>query len=564
VEILNPSGDLIRYKYDGAGNRLRREAVIGGGDLDRGQTIAVEEVIRLVLERVGPTSPTPDKEEKATGRDRAPGQQKQKGKDRETGPDDPPGRDRDDKLTGRENALTRGRGLKIGLRRQFEEDDEDVAGEVIFLLERIVNGETRVPAGDGGGLEAVVREVADGYTIVGLEFTYNSLGQLASAHNLILDETITYAWDAAGGLSHTENATLVWDEQRRLAGIAWADGWSITFTYDAQGRRLARTVSGPGGANPRTTAFHYVPGTRLVLYEEGPDGLRLDYTYDPEGRRLTVTYQGRTYWYVYSGRGDVVALIGAEGRLVARYEYDDQGRVVRMAGPDGLEVRDHETRYLSGQLTAGEPTAGLPADPDHAIVLLNPYRYAGYRYDRETDLYFLETRYYDPWAARFISRDDYPGQVDRPLTLNRYVYALNNPINYVDPTGRSAVAVPLLGLGGAKWLLPVFAVPGAGQVLMAGAAVAIAVIATVGVARTVTQEAPVLPLDWERERDKIIERIRNAVEAAQQGDIVSVPLPRRMVSSLTLLVAASPTLRVAPVGGHFSPQFHPVVPVALA
>lgn len=120
--------------------------------------------------------------------------------------------------------------------------------------------------------------------------------------------------------------------------------------------------------------------------------------------------------------------------------------------------------------------------------------------------------------------------MDRPLTLNRYVYALNNPINYVDPTGQRAVAVPLLGLGALKWLLPVFAVPGAGQVLVAGAAVAIAVIATVLVVRAVAQEAPALPFDWERERDKIIERLRDVAKS----DPVPVPWPRKAGIEMTL------------------------------
>jgi len=58
----------------------------------------------------------------------------------------------------------------------------------------------------------------------------------------------------------------------------------------------------------------------------------------------------------------------------------------------------------------------------------NPFRYAGYRFDPETGLYYLKARYYSPGLGRFLTQD-------RLIYINRYVYADNNPINFVDPTG---------------------------------------------------------------------------------------------------------------------------------
>ncbi|MCI8545562.1 MAG: RHS repeat-associated core domain-containing protein, partial [Bacilli bacterium] len=65
----------------------------------------------------------------------------------------------------------------------------------------------------------------------------------------------------------------------------------------------------------------------------------------------------------------------------------------------------------------------------------NPYRYAGYYYDIETDNYYLISRYYNPKIARFISEDSYRGDYNDPLSLNRYVYVVNNPLIYIDPDG---------------------------------------------------------------------------------------------------------------------------------
>ncbi|TYQ13383.1 UNVERIFIED_CONTAM: RHS repeat-associated protein [Acetivibrio alkalicellulosi] len=62
-------------------------------------------------------------------------------------------------------------------------------------------------------------------------------------------------------------------------------------------------------------------------------------------------------------------------------------------------------------------------------------KYAGYFYDAETGLYYLNARFYDPETARFIQEDTYRGDILDPLSLNLYSYCHNNPIMYWDPTG---------------------------------------------------------------------------------------------------------------------------------
>ncbi len=76
---------------------------------------------------------------------------------------------------------------------------------------------------------------------------------------------------------------------------------------------------------------------------------------------------------------------------------------------------------------------------------LNPIRYRGYYYDKETGFYHLGARYYNPEWRRFISPDD-TAYIDPESVngLNLYCYCNNDPINFVDPSGHFPVLVAIL------------------------------------------------------------------------------------------------------------------------
>ncbi|WP_091837251.1 RHS repeat-associated core domain-containing protein [Marininema halotolerans] len=124
-----------------------------------------------------------------------------------------------------------------------------------------------------------------------------------------------------------------------------------------------------------------------------------------------MTRDGKAYYYHTNYRGDVTALTDSTGTEVATYEYDAFGNLVKETG-----------------------------DVD------NPYRYAGYRYDEVTALYYLQSRYYNPEMGRFLTRDTFVGEEKDPLSLNKYSYVSNNPIAYDDPTGHFIPAWIVTGL----------------------------------------------------------------------------------------------------------------------
>ena len=77
---------------------------------------------------------------------------------------------------------------------------------------------------------------------------------------------------------------------------------------------------------------------------------------------------------------------------------------------------------------------------NYSVAHANPIRYRGYYYDEGTKLYYLNARYYSPEFRRFISPDDTAYlDPETPNGLNLYCYCNNDPVNYCDPSGHSAL-----------------------------------------------------------------------------------------------------------------------------
>jgi RHS repeat-associated protein len=90
----------------------------------------------------------------------------------------------------------------------------------------------------------------------------------------------------------------------------------------------------------------------------------------------------------------------------------------------------------SGGSTEGEQRY-MPFGLDRYTTgsLNTAYRYTGQRIEDNVDLYFYQSRWYDPVVGRFIQPDSIVPEPGNPQALNRYSYVLNNPLRYVDPSG---------------------------------------------------------------------------------------------------------------------------------
>ena len=131
------------------------------------------------------------------------------------------------------------------------------------------------------------------------------------------------------------------------------------------------------------------------------------FDYDAAGTRHAMSYNGNSYYYYYNLQGDVIGLYDSALNSVVQYTYDSWGRVLSITG--------------SLAETVGKA---------------NPFRYRGYYYDSETELYYLNSRYYDPEMGRWINADDAIAGVGGDIRgYNLFAYCMNGPVNMSDHTG---------------------------------------------------------------------------------------------------------------------------------
>ena len=205
-------------------------------------------------------------------------------------------------------------------------------------------------------------------------------------------EAITY--DTIGNPLTIGSKEFSWNG-RQLAQLTNGDNTTV-YAYNGDGQRISKTVNG-------TKTEYYYNGSILAGEKTGNN--TIIFMYDNNGDAFGFTYNGKEYYYIKNAQNDVTAIADSSGKVVANYHYDAWGKLLEISG----------------------------SNTD--IANANPIRYRSYYYDSDTELYYLNTRYYSPDMCRFINADGYVQTGQGVLDKNMFAYCLNNSINRTDSNG---------------------------------------------------------------------------------------------------------------------------------
>ena len=206
------------------------------------------------------------------------------------------------------------------------------------------------------------KALADGSTEV-VSYTYdnngNMLSQLHSTTATDIGLTPALGLYQLGVDSPAADAIYEYDARNQLIKVSQGNH-IVECTYNGEGLRVSKTTDG------QTLRYLY-EYDKIILETNGAGNETAHNVYGTN--LVSRTAAGETLYYMYNGHGDVTALLDNAGTIRASYYYDAFGSVLEHTGMDSNVT------------------------------------YAGYQYDKETGLYYLNSRMYDPGIARFLQED---------------------------------------------------------------------------------------------------------------------------------------------------------------
>ena len=274
---------------------------------------------------------------------------------------------------------------------------------------------------------------AGGATAVDLTYAYDANGRII--------EKIDRATPVIAGPLTPRTVESQYDSKNRLwrfRDTLEDNAWQLVY-YDARGNVRDTGTIAYGGLD--------------IFYDTAEQPMSMggavtaSFVYDGNLKRVKQTINGETIYSVYgqSGAilyrdnvttGETTDYIRANGMTLARL----RGGVTTFPHADHLGSPVAATDAGGNVLWREQYTAFGEKRLDPALNFDNE-GFTGHIDDAATGLTYMQARYYDPVIGRFLSNDPVAFAPDRPQYFNRYSYALNDPVNKIDPDGEFAQAI---------------------------------------------------------------------------------------------------------------------------
>ncbi|MBR3764013.1 MAG: hypothetical protein IKK57_05610 [Clostridia bacterium] len=266
----------------------------------------------------------------------------------------------------------------------------DALGQLI----RVVDGQegaTWEYEYDQGGNILSKKKYVSGALAESKTFTY---GNANWRDQLTAVDGVPITYYAIGNPLNDGTWTYTWQNGRQLARMQ-KDGMDASYVYNENGLRVQKTVNG-------VVTKYTLHGKSVVHMTQGND--ELHFYYDASGKPVIVVYNGVPYSYVKNLQGDIVAILDTAGNVVVSYVYDAWGRPISKTG-------------------------GMAA----TLGTVQPFRYRGYVYDEEIQLYYLRFRFFNSNWNRLLNADCLVQH--SILGSDMFAYCRNCPVNRSDSSG---------------------------------------------------------------------------------------------------------------------------------
>jgi len=278
-------------------------------------------------------------------------------------------------------------------------------------------------------------ETVEGVTTA-IDYSFDLAGRLETVTaDGVLDAA--YAYDANSNRTGCTTATGIlsgdYDNQDRLLSYA-GNRYSYTANGELQGKTDITTN--------QTVHYKYdVLGN--LIQATLPDGTQIDYLIDGLNRRIGKKVNGALkHGFLYGDLLNPIAELDQNNNVVARFVYAEKANVPAYLVKDNRTYRIVSDHLGSPRLVIDSADGSIVQriDYDEFGNIINdtnpgfqPFGFAGGLYDQDTGLTRFGARDYDAETGRWTAKDPIRFQGG---DTNLYGYALGDPINLIDPSGR--------------------------------------------------------------------------------------------------------------------------------
>jgi RHS repeat-associated protein len=199
---------------------------------------------------------------------------------------------------------------------------------------------------------------------------------------------------------------------------------TVTYAHDALGRRINKTII--DNLNNETQTNYLYDGQEILAeYDDSSllavhthSTLRTDDTLASDIKSTKLANNVGSYFFLKDSLGSIIDITDSSGNIVQHYVYSSFGEKLKVTDNSGNEITP---------------------------VVRTSFGFTNREHDAETGLMHYRARVYMPEIGRFMQEDPDQGVNTLPRThLSKYMYSLNNPIRFKDPSGR---IVPIIIAG---------------------------------------------------------------------------------------------------------------------